>query len=114
MRPICWLHVSDIHVRARDAWSQDVVLRAMCDDIARRRMGGLAVDFILATGDLAYSGKTEEYTIAAIFFDALGVAAGVPKERIFCIPGNHDIDRERQKLAFLGAVSSPVKDTTLK
>jgi hypothetical protein len=27
----------------------------------------------------------------------------VPKERIFCVPGNHDIDREKEKFCFLGA-----------
>ena len=27
----------------------------------------------------------------------------MPKDHIFCIPGNHDIDRERQKMCFVGA-----------
>ena len=103
MRPICWLHVSDIHLRARDAWSQDVVLKAMCNEITRQRAEGTAADFILVTGDVAFSGKDTEYAMAADFLDALGAAAGVPKERIFCIPGNHDIDRDRQNLCFKGA-----------
>ena len=29
--------------------------------------------------------------------------AGVPRELIFCIPGNHDVDRDRQKTCFAGA-----------
>jgi predicted phosphodiesterase len=102
MRPICWLHISDIHMRPRDAWSQDVVLQALADDIQRRRRDNLP-DFILVSGDLAFSGKAEEYALIPTFFDALSAASGVPRERIFCIPGNHDIDRERQKLAFIGA-----------
>jgi predicted phosphodiesterase len=106
MRPISWIHISDIHMRASDAWSQDVVLRAMCEDIARQRRGGASADFILATGDIAFSGKVEEYRLAVEFFDAISVASGVPKERIFCIPGNHDIDRERQKMCFLGTRGS--------
>jgi 3',5'-cyclic AMP phosphodiesterase CpdA len=101
MRPITWLHISDIHLRPREAWAQDVVLRAMCDDIAARR-ASLAPDFVLVTGDLAFSGKAAEYDIAAGFFDALIAASGVPKERIYCIPGNHDINRERQRMAFIG------------
>jgi hypothetical protein len=64
VRPICWLHISDIHMRACDAWSHDVVLKAMCEDIERQRTEGTAADFILATGDLAFSGKTEEYALA--------------------------------------------------
>lgn len=106
MRPISWLHISDIHMSVRDAWSQDVVLKAMCEHIALQRAKGMAADFILVTGDLAFSGKASEYELVAEFFDALRTASGVPKERMFCIPGNHDIDRDRQGLCFLGARAS--------
>lgn len=106
MRPICWLHISDIHMRARDAWSQDVVLTATCDHIARQRTEGNVADFILVTGDIAFSGKADEYMLAVGFFDALCIAAGMSKERIFCVPGNHDIDRDRQSLCFTGGRAS--------
>ena len=59
MRPIHWLHTSDIHLRPREAWQQDVVLHAMCEDITQRATQ--PVDFILMSGDLAFSGKAEEY-----------------------------------------------------
>lgn len=103
MRPIRWLHVSDMHMRVSDAWSQDVVLKAMCNHVARQRADGMTLDFVLATGDLTFSGKTDEYKLTASFFDALSAASGVGRDYIFCIPGNHDIDRERQKMCFLGA-----------
>lgn len=106
MREIAWLQVSDIHMRQRDEWCQDVVLRAMADAIRQRRGEGLSLDFILATGDLAFSGKKEEYDLVERFFDELVTASGVPKERIFCVPGNHDVNRDRQKLCFLGARSA--------
>lgn len=106
MRPVSWLHVSDIHMSVREAWSQDVVLKAMCERIAQLRKQGVAPDFVLATGDLAFSGKAEEYALVRDFFDALCTASDVPKERVFCVPGNHDIDRSRQKLCFKGARSS--------
>ncbi len=102
MRPIRWLHISDIHMRPRDEWAQDVVLRAMCEDIACQ-CAEPAVDFVLVSGDLAYSGKPEEYALVGNFFNALAAAAQVNIGRIFCIPGNHDIDRDRQKLCFHGA-----------
>src|SRR5436309_3476570 len=89
-------------MRVSDAWSHDVVLRALCDAIDRQRRDGTSADFILATGDLAYSGKAEEYRLAAGFFDAISTASGVPKSRIFSVPGNHDIDRERQRMCFAG------------
>jgi predicted MPP superfamily phosphohydrolase len=103
LREIVWLQVSDIHMRLRDEWSQDVVLRAMADSIRQRRVRGLTLDFILVTGDLAFSGKKEEYALVERFFDELASAASIPKERIFCIPGNHDINRSRQRLCFQGA-----------
>ena len=57
MRPIQWLHVSDFHLRESEVWSQDAVLAAMVDDIKRRVAEGAKFDFVLATGDLAFSGQ---------------------------------------------------------
>ena len=102
MRPICWLHISDIHMRVSEEWSHDVVLEAMCQNITQQRREGASADFILATGDLAFSGKVDEYRLVGEFFNALSKASGVSKERIFCIPGNHDVDRDRQKMCFQG------------
>lgn len=102
MRAISWLHISDVHMRPQDKWAQDIVMRAMCNDIDAERKNGV-VDFILVTGDLAYSGKAHEYALVASFLDGLSEASGVPKERIFCVPGNHDIDRDRQAFCFRGA-----------
>lgn len=105
MRLVRWLHISDIHMRPRDAWAQDVVLRAMREDIERQR-ADLPFDFVLVSGDLAHSGKPEEYALVGQFFTALATAADVQIERIYCIPGNHDIDRQRQTLCFRGARAS--------
>ena len=106
VRPIQWLHISDIHIRADQEWSQDVVLKSMCENISDLRQAEGAADFILVTGDIAFSGKCKEYALAGKFFDDLQKASGVPRERIFCIPGNHDIDRTRQKLTFEGALNA--------
>ena len=62
----------------------------------------MAPDFILLTGDVAFSGRASEYLLAERFIESLCVAARLEKERVFCVPGNHDIDRERQKLSFEG------------
>ena len=52
-------------------------------------------EFVFATGDIAYSGKNHEYVLATEFFDKLIAAAGVKRERLFVVPGNHDVDRDR-------------------
>ena len=102
MRPICWLHISDIHLRKNKEWSQDIVLQAMCRNIVEQRKAGTSADFILVTGDIAFAGNPQEYVLAEGFFDAIQNVSGVPKERIYCVAGNHDIDRTRQKLCFQG------------
>ena len=85
MGPICWLHISDIHLTRREVWSQDVVLRAMCEQIESQRANGVVPDFVLMTGDIASTGKDEEYALASDFFDALSAASDVP--------GDHDCTR---------------------
>jgi predicted phosphodiesterase len=76
---------------------------AMRNDIERRRRAGLAIDFVLVSGDLAFSGNAAEYDLAREFLEALATVAGVPRESIFCVPGNHDVDRDRQTMTFAGA-----------
>ena len=105
MRRISWLHISDIHMRPRDAWPQQVVMTAMCEDIRAKRPDRPA-DFVLVTGDLAFGGKAEEYELVRDFLYELSAASGVAVDRIFCIPGNHDIDRDRQRFCFQGARSA--------
>ncbi|GFH63351.1 MAG: hypothetical protein ZNDK_1122 [Candidatus Desulfovibrio kirbyi] len=100
-------------MRQCDEWSQNVVLRAMVDSVRQQCRQGLVLDFMLATGDLAFSGKKEEYEFVERFFDKLISASGVPKERIFCVPGNHDVDRNRQKLCFHGARSTLTSPTAV-
>jgi hypothetical protein len=75
----------------------------MCTSIDRRCKEAGGLDFILATGDLAFSGKAEEYQLARVFLDEVLRVTQLPRERIFFIPGNHDVNRDRQKMCFSGA-----------
>ena len=103
MRPITWLHISDFHFRESDEQPRKAVLSAMLEDITQRCADGLVVDFVLATGDLAFSGRDAEYNLVESFFGDLSAATGLPYEKIFCVPGNHDVQRERYKTLFIGA-----------
>ena len=103
MRVVTWLHISDFHLRESEEWPQKAVLSAMLEDIERRCTAGLVVDFVLVTGDLAFSGKESEYDLVVAFFGELSAAIGLPSEMIFCVPGNHDVQRERHKTLFAGA-----------
>lgn len=92
--PVTWLHVSDFHIREGDPYDRHVVLSALVSSVRRlREQEGRAPDLIFATGDIAFSGKPAEYEMATRFFDDLLDAAGVEREHLFVIPGNHDVDR---------------------
>src|SRR5205823_4247764 len=49
--------------------------------------------FVFFTGDAAQSGKAEEYEEATDFFQALCKELDLGLDRLFVVPGNHDIDR---------------------
>jgi tetratricopeptide (TPR) repeat protein/predicted phosphodiesterase len=100
---ISWLHLSDFHLRTSQSWSQDVVLTSLIQDIKTNHSGKNRPDLLFLTGDLAFSGKHEEYVLVTDFIRQLQVATELPSEHIFMIPGNHDIDRDREEDAFNGA-----------
>jgi hypothetical protein len=91
---LTWLHVSDFHIRSRDPYDRDVVLRALVESVGQYAQRGRVSELIFATGDIAHSGKPAEYEIAERFFDDLLRAANLGKERLFIIPANHDVDRD--------------------
>ena len=103
MRKIRWLHISDLHMREADDAPQQAVLSAMLEDIRQRSSTGAQVDFVVATGDLAFSGKRSEYELVAGFLGDLVASVGVSPDKVFCVPGNHDVQRERSKMCFEGA-----------
>jgi formylglycine-generating enzyme required for sulfatase activity/predicted MPP superfamily phosphohydrolase len=98
MSTMSWVHLSDLHFRAEDqpAWDADIVLRGLLEDLqARMRDQAFSPDLILVSGDIAYSGAPAEYALAAKFFDDLLAATGLPRERLFLVPGNHDVARDQ-------------------
>ena len=103
MRPIHWLHISDFHLKENQTTRQNAVLDAMLKDIKRRHNDGLVVDFVLVTGDLAFSGSESEYGLSKAFLEKLSMTIGRPRQFIFCVPGNHDVDRDQQRMCFAGA-----------
>lgn len=90
--PIRILHISDVHIRG-DNQIRDRVLLAFIESIEGlgERFGH--PDLVVMTGDLAFSGKKEEYERCSAFFDDLLAKLSLPKSRLIVIPGNHDVDR---------------------
>lgn len=51
------------------------------------------VGAVLIGGDIAFKGAPDEYATAMTWIRELAAVAGCPMERVFAIPGNHDVDR---------------------
>lgn len=92
--PIRFLHISDLHLRPATTrrYDQDRVLEGLLALLARDRPE-FPLDLIFVTGDLAHGGKPDEYTQVVELLERLVDVTGVPPERIFVVPGNHDVDR---------------------
>jgi predicted MPP superfamily phosphohydrolase len=113
-----WLHVSDFHfVASGDEFSQQVAMRSLLQDIATRVDEQRPISFVLVTGDIAFSGREQEYERARGFLLDLASVSRVPPNCFFFVPGNHDVDRARHRLAWVGArtevTSQPAVDRLL-
>lgn len=91
------LHISDIHFKAPQCASDNDPNRPyrtrMIQDARNRcdQMGN--VDAIIIGGDIAYRADPIEYAAAKEWITELAQTCGCPVERIFVVPGNHDVDR---------------------
>lgn len=74
--PVRLLHVSDLHVGAREEAEVEGPLRALIER--------LQPQLVVVSGDLTHRGRAEEHAHAAAFLRSLGPA-------VLAVPGNHDI-----------------------
>ena len=106
MRQLSWLHISDLHIKSDgDSFSQQEACRALTRHIADAGDSFPQIHFVLVTGDVAYSGRAEQYVLAEYIFRALSTILAVPQDKFFFVPGNHDVDRSVNWLAYEGARS---------
>jgi predicted MPP superfamily phosphohydrolase len=107
-RTLSWLHLSDLHLEAspndpnRAARDHERCLRAVEVDIAGFRAdAGLgkpvrSPDIVLVSGDVVRAGSdTGMFECAHAWIARFCAAAELPTDRVFVVPGNHDIDRSR-------------------
>jgi predicted MPP superfamily phosphohydrolase len=92
--PVRFLHLSDVHLQTKrvKSYDQDRVLRGLVEFLGRDR-ATFPLDLLFVTGDLAQSGKADEYELVADLVRELLRVTSVPPERVFVVPGNHDVDR---------------------
>ena len=98
---ISWLHISDFHFRASgNSFSQVVSCDALVGDIPSRLSDEFPLQFIVVTGDIAFSGKVQgEYETCLNVFSLPFWTNSVWILRRLCIvPGNHDVDRSTRSV----------------
>src|ERR1051326_6074478 len=95
-RTLTWLHIGDFHIKDGDPYDRDTVLKALVASVRdQRERVGRKPDLVFVTGDIADPGAASQYQRATKFLDDLRDAAELPKEHLFVIPGNHDVDRSK-------------------
>lgn len=99
MGTITWLHLSDLHFKSGAAFNdfnRNIVLDTLWRDISAQMSKGIKPDFIVLSGDIAYHGLKQEYDVAwEYFFEPLMKTTKLHREKIFVVPGNHDINRQK-------------------
>ena len=92
-----FLHISDLHAKGpaeKEPWRRRRVLgKAWQWNLEAILEEEGPVDFVFFTGDAAQSGKPGEYAEVTDFLQALREELHVAPDRVFTVPGNHDIDR---------------------
>ena len=97
MSQITILHLSDLHYNPANSTDSKIVIRALATRLSENRLdSALTPDVIFFTGDLVQGG-TDPNGFAEVhqeFILPILRATELPIERLYIVPGNHDIDRE--------------------
>jgi predicted MPP superfamily phosphohydrolase/energy-coupling factor transporter ATP-binding protein EcfA2 len=88
------LHISDLHFSIKDTFGQNTALGALLARVKQDRKKGLEPEIVVVTGDIAKTGQEAEYVQTKSFFAGLLKVLELPRERLFVVPGNHDVNRK--------------------
>jgi predicted MPP superfamily phosphohydrolase len=93
--PFRILHLSDLHLARDHEWDSADVLKGATKAIVAFREKGLAPDLVALTGDLANTGKPDDYDRVRQWMDKTLLNDGlrIDASQIVIVPGNHDVDR---------------------
>lgn len=104
------LHLSDIHFSKRSGTHYDLdkhVRDLLIVDLKQEANLGVFSGCVI-TGDIAFSGKDNEYKTALEFLTTLSQELNFPLGAIWIVPGNHDYDRK------IASDSKMLKELTAK
>jgi predicted phosphodiesterase len=98
MQTLRWLHLSDFHT-GKDGYGENHLFQYILNHIRDRASAGMTPDVIFITGDIANKGKQDQYErfYEKFFLPLIELLPSISVNRIFIIPGNHDVDRDQSK-----------------
>lgn len=101
---LTWLHLSDFHLcEPETGWHSKRIVEKLIEDIEKVRSDqNLSVDLLFVTGDLAFGqlgggekSLTSQFQETHSVIEKVRELLGLATERVFLVPGNHDIDRSK-------------------
>ena len=99
-RQISWIHISDIHFRSSDQWRDSPTRDSLIECISTHiRYDFISrPDLVFCTGDVGFGesqkqGLAAQYDDAEVFLANLLSTVNLPTNRLFLVPGNHDVSR---------------------
>ncbi len=90
---ISLIHLSDLHISASNPRIKVEKIANILNNIENEKI-------ILFSGDIAFSGDSDQYKIFENDITQLLDLSGIDKKSFFFIPGNHDIEFEKEKYTF--------------
>lgn len=90
-----FLHLSDIHFgQEKDGTliTHDFVRDELIKDVKKLADQRGPASRVIVTGDVAYSGRSDQYGRATEWLEKLTNASGLGDTQVSTIPGNHDCD----------------------
>ena len=88
-----FLHLSDLHYRPGRPEGLDHVWKTFCADLATQ-IPHYEDPYLVFSGDLVFAAGVENQYAAFATTIAAGLHGYFPRDRIICVPGNHDISQE--------------------
>ncbi|PQK95094.1 hypothetical protein CG435_22445 [Pantoea ananatis] len=99
------LHISDLHLNDKDfpgfsSTKASAMLELLIKDVKKiEHEKNVKIDTIFFTGDMTFSGTTEQFeSFDRTFFKPLISAISIEEGNVYFTPGNHDVDREKVNL----------------
>ena len=108
---IRWLHLSDFHT-GKDGYGQRQLFKYILTNVREHNSIGSTPDLVFITGDIANKGQDKEYIefYENFFMPLMDSLPSESQDRIFVIPGNHDVDRAQARAVQTKDIGSYVKN----